>query len=191
MATETTEPRTARDRLLAAADTLFYEEGVHTVGIDRVIEEAGVAKASLYNLFGNKDGLVGAYLTGRLERRQERVARHLETLDSPRARILGVFDVLDARIAEPRFRGCAFVNASAESVPGSSAREVSARGRAWLRALFTDLAREIGTAEPDVLGGQLVYLYDGAMAAAFLDGDQAAARQARRAAEALLDGATA
>lgn len=191
MATETIEPRTARDRLLAAADTLFYEEGVHTVGIDRVIEEAGVAKASLYNLFGNKDGLVGAYLTGRMERRQARITRHLETLDSPRAKILGVFEVLEARIKEPRFRGCAFVNASAESVPGSSAREVSARGRAWVRELFTDLGRQAGAAAPDVLGGQLLYLYDGAMAAAFLDDDEAAARHAGEAAEALLDEATA
>jgi AcrR family transcriptional regulator len=187
MSTETTAPQTARERLLAAADSLFYEEGVHTVGIDRVIEEAGVAKASLYNLFGNKDGLVRAYLTGRMERRQDRTIRHLETLDSPRAKILGVFEVLEARVAEPRFRGCAFVNASAESEPGSGAREVSAAGRSWLRALFTDLARQAGATEPEVLGGQLFYLHDGAMVAAFLDDDQAAAGLARGAAEVLVD----
>lgn len=55
----------ARDRLLDAANELFYREGVHTVGIDRIIEHAGVAKASLYNTFGNKEGLVSAYLDGR------------------------------------------------------------------------------------------------------------------------------
>jgi AcrR family transcriptional regulator len=59
----------ARERLLAAADELFYEEGIHTVGIDRIIEQAGVAKATLYSLFGSKDGLIRAYLQARLERR--------------------------------------------------------------------------------------------------------------------------
>src|SRR3569833_2360310 len=63
---------TARDRLLAAADELFYAEGVHTVGIDRIIERAGVAKASLYSSFGSKDELVRAYLQGREERRPAR-----------------------------------------------------------------------------------------------------------------------
>ena len=66
MSTTTSAERpSARERLLAAADELFYEEGVHTVGIDRVIERAGVAKASLYNTFGSKDELVRAYLTSR------------------------------------------------------------------------------------------------------------------------------
>ena len=56
----------ARDRLLAAADELFYEEGIHTVGIDRIIEKAGVAKATLYSVFGSKEELIRAYLAARL-----------------------------------------------------------------------------------------------------------------------------
>ena len=67
----------ARERLLAAADELFYEEGVHTVGIDRIIERAGVAKASLYNTFGSKDELIRAYLEGRYVARQERITRFI------------------------------------------------------------------------------------------------------------------
>jgi AcrR family transcriptional regulator len=67
MSTNTTEHQTeqrgsARERLLAAADELFYEQGIHTVGIDRIIDRADVAKATLYSTFGNKDGLVRAYL---------------------------------------------------------------------------------------------------------------------------------
>src|SRR5882757_8493036 len=65
--------RSARERLLAAANELFYKEGIHTVGIDRVIEKAGVAKASLYTTFGSKDELVRAYLAERFEVRKKRI----------------------------------------------------------------------------------------------------------------------
>src|ERR1700751_4622999 len=82
----------ARERLLAAADELFYNEGGHTVGIDRVIERAGVAKASLYDCFGSKDELIRASLQGRLAARQARIHKKLSGLDSARDKILGVFD---------------------------------------------------------------------------------------------------
>ena len=67
----------ARDRLLAAADELFYENGVNLVGIDRVIEHAGVAKASLYDCFGSKEELIRCYLQGRGERRQARIRERM------------------------------------------------------------------------------------------------------------------
>ena len=70
---KTDTKQSARKRLLAAANELFYAEGVQTVGIDRVIEHAGVAKASLYNTFGSKENLVGAYLEGRHEATLERL----------------------------------------------------------------------------------------------------------------------
>src|SRR5438552_12796209 len=87
-----TTKASARERLLAAADELFYAEGVHTVGIDRVIAHAGVAKASLYNTFGSKDELVRAYLQRRQDARQERIRRHLAPYDDPREKVLAVFD---------------------------------------------------------------------------------------------------
>ena len=70
----------ARDRLLAAADELFYEHGVHTVGIDTIIERAAVAKASLYSTFGSKDELVRAYLEGRHRSRRERLLARVEAV---------------------------------------------------------------------------------------------------------------
>src|SRR3954464_3248597 len=124
-----TEQRSVRDRLLAAADELFYAEGVHTVGIDRIIERAGVAKASLYSTFGSKDELVRAYLEGRHELRRARLVRGLERFDNPRDRLLGVFDVLAEVAAAPSFRGCAFYNASAESTPGGPVEQMSAANR--------------------------------------------------------------
>src|SRR5882757_2864354 len=128
----------ARERLLAAATELFYAEGIHTVGIDRVIERAGVAKASLYSTFGSKDGLVRAYLEGRHQSRRDRISRGLEHLETPRDKLLGIFDVLAQVTSSPDFRGCAFYNASAESSGASVAEEVSASNRAWTRTLFTD-----------------------------------------------------
>src|SRR5579859_8060505 len=104
----------ARERLLEAANELFYDEGVHTVGIDRVLERAGVAKASLYSTFGSKDELVRAYLERRAMSRREKLRARIADSADPRARILTIFDYLEETAAEPTFRGCAFVNACAE-----------------------------------------------------------------------------
>src|ERR1700723_1898541 len=92
MAAKAPAAPSARERLLAAASELFYDEGVHTVGIDRVIERAGVAKASLYNTFGSKDALVRAYLEGRHASVTERITAAVERYDTPRERLLAVFE---------------------------------------------------------------------------------------------------
>jgi AcrR family transcriptional regulator len=181
----------ARDRLLAAADELFYAEGVHTVGIDRIIERAGVAKASLYSTFGSKDELVKAYLEGRHAVRRARIMKGLERFETPRDRLLGVFDVLGEIAGSPGFRGCAFYNASAESGPGGPVEEVSTANRAWTRGLFTELARDTGAADPATLADQLMILYDGSTVGARMDHGAAAATLARSIAVGLLDAATA
>src|SRR5260370_11467952 len=80
----------ARDRLLAAADELFYAEGVHVVGVDRIVERAGVTKASLYNTFGSKDELVRAYLENHLRSRLARAAHLLAANTTPTERVLAM-----------------------------------------------------------------------------------------------------
>src|ERR1700680_3808181 len=82
----------ARERLLAAADELFYENGINLVGIDRLIEHAGVAKASLYDSFGSKEELIRCYLQSRRERRQARIRERMAQFQAPRDKILSVFD---------------------------------------------------------------------------------------------------
>src|ERR1700759_2161809 len=111
MGAKTAAVPSARERLLAAANELFYAEGVHTVGIDRVIERAGVAKASLYNTFGSKDALIEASLPEPHGRMRERFARAVARADSSRARVLAPFDVQEQLAADPGYRGCAFANA--------------------------------------------------------------------------------
>ena len=189
MSVQASARSSARERLLAAADELFYQGGVHTVGIDRVIERAGVAKATLYSAFGSKEELIRSYLAARHVARQERMTRGLARYGTPRDRLLGAFDVLGEAVAEPGFRGCAFANASAEALPGSAAVQVSDESRAWLRSLFVELGHAAGAADPERLARQLVLLYDGASVAARMDRDPGAAAAARAAAATLLDAA--
>ena len=184
----TKAPRaTARERLLQSANELFYREGVQSVGIDRIIEHAGVAKASLYNTFGSKEELVHAYLEHRHEVIADRLQRAVDAQSTPRARILAIFDSQAETIRRPDYRGCAFAAASAEARPGGSVEKSTHAYRGWVRDLFTGLAAETGAADPELLGRQLHLLYDGAGSSGNLDRDPTAAATARTAAESLLD----
>ena len=190
MSAKTAAVPSARERLLAAANELFYAEGVHTVGIDRVIERAGVAKASLYNTFGSKDELVRVYLEGRHAIVAARITRYIERYGEPRARLLGVFEAQGELFAEPGYRGCAFVSASAES-PGEAVSRAADDYRGWVRGLLTGLAAGAGAPDPELLGRQLHIIYDGASLSARMDRDPSVAVAARSAAAALLDAALA
>lgn len=192
MTTKTPE-RSPRERLLDTADRLFYAEGVHTVGIDRILDEAGVAKASLYKCFGNKDGLVKAYLERRHDRQKERIDRALERAgDDPRERLLAVFDAQAELFATPGFRGCAFAAASAEVPVGDDLEQVAGDYRAYTRALFHEMATEAGVRDPGALACQLQLVYDGALQVARQERLRAAvAVQARAAAGILVDAALA
>lgn len=182
--------RSARDRLLVAADELFYAEGVHVVGIDRIVERAGVAKASLYSIFGSKDELVRAYLENHYRRRQKRMADVLAAYNTPRERLLGVFAEVEALLEGSEFRGCRFISASAEARPGDASEIVADEYRAWLQSLFIELAAAAGAKDAKALGRQLSLLYDGAAVAARMDQDRrGAATAVHAAAAALLDAA--
>ncbi|MFI8006896.1 TetR/AcrR family transcriptional regulator [Streptomyces sp. NPDC086010] len=189
MAPRTGTKLSARERLLGAADELFYREGVQTVGIDRVIEHAGVAKASLYNTFGNKEGLVCAYLDHRSVRLRDRITRTLTRFRTPREQLLGVFDALGEAFTEAGYNGCAFARATAEAPENSSIRRAAESNRAWVRDLLTALTTEAGYAAPEEVARMLHLLYDGASQSARMDHDPTAATTARAAAGVLLDAA--
>ncbi|MBI3226956.1 MAG: TetR/AcrR family transcriptional regulator [Mycolicibacterium cosmeticum] len=181
--------RSARDRLLDAANELFYNEGVQTVGIDRVIERAGVAKASLYNTFGSKEELVRAYLKGRHVGTTERLRAAIATHTDPVRRLLAPFDVQVELFRQNDFRGCAFISATAEAADGGLVAQAADEFRADIRALFTDLTREAGARDADALGYQLHLIYDGAGISARMDRDPSAAVQGRAAAAVLIQAA--
>jgi AcrR family transcriptional regulator len=177
----------ARERLLAAAEELFYEAGVHTVGINRVLARADVAKDTLYSAFGSKEALIRAYLARRRDRAVTRLTGFVAGQDDPREKILAVFDSQAALFREPGFRGCAFVAACSEAPPGGVIEADAAAYRAWRRDLFTDLARQAGAADPDQLGQQLSVLYDGAELTAGMDRNPGIAAATRNAVAVLLE----
>jgi AcrR family transcriptional regulator len=168
-----------RQKLLAAADELFYNEGIHAVGIDRVIERAGVARGSLYYNFSGKDDLIKEYLLGRHARWTGRVEERVAKANGPAEKILAVFDALGALFAEPSYRGCAFVNAIAEAKVDGPETHAAAHFRSWLHALFGDLTAELPVENPLELADQLVILYDGAVAGAQMDSSPKAAATAK------------
>ena len=177
------------DRLVATASELFYREGVRAVGIQRVIEEAGVAKASLYAHFDSKDDLVAACLDQRVSAWRAHVETRLlgSTLDA-RGKLLAMFDLQVEWIRNREFRGCPLQSLSAEiAAPDHPAKRVLAGHRQWLRDLFTALVTEAGLQPAAEVVGALVVLYDGAAAAALVDGSAAMANHARWAVERLID----
>lgn len=155
-----------RDRLLDTADRLFYAEGVQTVGIDRILEESGVAKASLYKHFGGKQALIAAYLERRRAAIAGRIAVATAAATTPRERILAVFASQARTYAQPSFRGCAFAAADAEAEPGGLVDTTVQQYRSWIHGLFRDLGRDAGAHDPELLAVQLQALYDGAALAA-------------------------
>ena len=180
--------RSPRERLLEAAGELFYAEGVQSVGIDRVIERAGVAKASLYSTFGSKEELVRAYLDERHGRIVGRLRTAVDAVDpaDPVARILAVFDAQAQIIRAPDFHGCAFAAAAAEAPRDGRIDEATHAYRREIRELFTELATAAGAPDPPLLASQLQVLYDGGSAAANLDRDPSIAGPVRAAAATLV-----
>ncbi|MHB1596842.1 MAG: TetR/AcrR family transcriptional regulator [Streptosporangiaceae bacterium] len=166
---------------------MFYGEGIHAVGVDRVIAESGVAKATLYAHFTSKEELVAAYLAQASDEWKQWMRTSIERAGLPPGEsVLAVFDLVGERFLEPGFRGCPFINAAAEFPgPGRVTERIDAH-RARVRDLFAGLARSAGATDPESLADTLTMLYDGAMISAQLDGRPAAARDAREVARGLL-----
>jgi AcrR family transcriptional regulator len=194
-ATQSRQPKSVksspRERLLQAASELFYAEGVQSVGIDRVIERAGVAKASLYSTFGSKEQLVCAYLDARHAKTMGRLRAAVDAVEDPVERLLAVFDAQAQLFRAPDFHGCAFTAAATEAPAGGRVDEAAESFRRDIRALFTELAVAAGVTDPPLLASQLQLIYDGGGLAAKMDRDPDIAVPARAAASALVASALA
>lgn len=177
--------KSASERILAAADKLFYTQGIRAVGVDTVALEAGVSKRTLYNHYPSKDILIAAYLTARF--------KHIAPSDAPaREQILGTFDRYERLAAEGRFRGCPYVNAVTEiGDPKHPAASIAVQFKEQRRLWFRALLERMGVKDPDALATQLQIVSEGAIAVLLVRGDPAAARAARAAAEVLLNAAEA
>lgn len=153
-------------RALDAASRLFYERGIHAVGVDLIATEAGVTKKTLYDRFGSKEQIVVEYLAARDEGWRSFLAERLKAEQSPAERILAVFDASRAWMDENSPRGCSMVNAHAEiSDPSHPAYAIITGQKKWMLALFTDLVRGIDRSGAAQLGRTLMLLHEGALVA--------------------------
>ncbi|MFJ4560489.1 TetR/AcrR family transcriptional regulator [Streptomyces massasporeus] len=193
MGTTTPNPRRitmtpAARRVLAAATRLFYERGIHAVGVDLIAAEAGVTKKTLYDRFGSKEQIVVEYLADRDERWRAFLAEHLDAAGpAPGERVLAVFDASRAWAGEFSPKGCSMVNAHAEiSDPAHPAHPIITGQKRWMLALFTDLASEIAPETADSTARTLMLLHEGALVAHGLGVFPDAIARAREQARALL-----
>ena len=182
----------ARERILATAFRLFYAHGLRAAGIDTIIAESGVAKATFYKYFPAKDDLILAYLehvdgvwSGQLHAAAEAAG------PDPARQLVGLFDALTTACRRDGYRGCAFINAAAESPSGTRVHERTVAHKQSILAWITELAEEAGARNPEALARSLTLILDGGLASGVLDADPAAAAAAKATAEQLVAAAVA
>lgn len=180
----------ARERILDAAFRLFYAHGPRGVGVDTIIAESSVAKATFYKHFPRKDDLILAYLD-KVDQAwfgQLRAAARAAGRD-PADQLVGMFDALVTACRRDGYHGCAFINTAAESPAGGDVHARTVEHKNLVRAWITDLAGRAGAADPGLLARQLCLLLDGGLSAGVLDADPATPRAAKAAAAAIVEAA--
>ncbi|MDT0548981.1 MULTISPECIES: TetR/AcrR family transcriptional regulator [Streptomyces] len=190
----TVDLEATKERVLDAAEELYYGRGVQAVGMDAVRTASGVSLKRLYQLYPSKSALVEAYLRRRDARLLDGLARYVEAVPGPPekrlARLSAVFDWLYEWFGEPDYRGCAFINSYGEL--GATTPEVAAAARAHkeaFRQYVTGLVAAAGLPAP--LAAHLALLAEGAITTAAISGSPEPAREAREAARVLMDAARA
>lgn len=178
-----------REQLLDTAQDLFYREGYHATGIDRILSESGVAKMTLYKHFKSKDELILGVLQTRHEAMLARLRERASRLP-PREALLAVFDGLHGMIHGEQFCGCLFVNAAAEYHDRDHPiHRRSAAYKTELQGYLRELLERLDAPEPARLARQLQYLLEGALSMAHIEGPAEQALDAKAAAERLLEAA--
>jgi AcrR family transcriptional regulator len=176
----------ARRRLLDTATRLFYEGGIHAVGIDRIIAEAGVAKATFYNHFPSKDDLVVAYLE-EIDRLGRAEVAALPK-QPPRKMISAIMGRISEAVVAGGWRGCPFLNAAAEYPdPTSPVRQAIDARRSWYHGGLHDLLAADGDPAPSITASLLVAVSDGLLESAYLDDPESVPNLVSEAVTRLLD----
>jgi AcrR family transcriptional regulator len=154
----------ARDKVFAVAADLFYRKGIHAVGVEEIVKEAGVAKISLYRNFASKDDLIVAYLEDRsmtfLQGWDDAFGRHQH---DPRAQLRTIMTYIAERTTQDGYRGCPFINFCAEFPdPGHPGRRVAQMTKMALRERFLRLAQSLYVPQPQQLADSFLLLVEGA-----------------------------
>jgi AcrR family transcriptional regulator len=166
-------PSQARERILATADRLFYDEGIHAVGIHRIVEEAAVTRVTLYRHFPSKDDLISAYLERRAQYDRDQVGGVVAAHpDDPRRALTELATVLTSDDFAAVRRGCPFINASAEFTGGHPARLHAREIRRWVTAELEKLLERLGHPSAGATANQLMMVRTGAVVSGALDGNE-------------------
>jgi AcrR family transcriptional regulator len=161
---------TPRDRVLDTADRLFFSVGVHAVGVDRIIDEAGVARATLFRHFRTKDDLIAAYLERRAARSRAALADLRADHADPHRMLAAIADVVDDYRDQPGFRGCEFINAAAEfAEPGHPAHRLAVEQRRWITDFLAATLMEMGHRSPRETAEAMMMVRTGALIGASLE----------------------
>ncbi|MDH2507229.1 TetR/AcrR family transcriptional regulator [Acinetobacter baumannii] len=184
--------KTARQKILDAAATLFYNDGITVTGINTVTAKADVAKMSLYNNFSSKGELVDAYIAARHQEWLDLYQKRLEKTKTAKEAILAVFDAYQdhAEFAyEKGFRGCGLLNAAAEFPANSSGRNAVRQHKEQVEAIVAEHLNRLlkDSQRVSYIASQLSFLLEGSMARAGLEGSSRQLQLARQMAEDILD----
>ncbi|WP_329235331.1 TetR/AcrR family transcriptional regulator [Actinoallomurus sp. NBC_01490] len=175
-----------RARILGAAADLFYERGVHAVGVNEIAARASASKLSLYRYFPSKELLVQAMLTEYSDRIHAWLDRETASAPPGPERVLSVFDLLIDWFARPGYHGCAVVNTVTDTRASGEVAAIARRHLVRYRALLEDRLDGLGLADPAAVARQLLLLIEGASVVTAIDGTPAAGQDARDAARRLL-----
>jgi AcrR family transcriptional regulator len=161
----------ARDRILDTAKRLFYRDGLRATGIDRIVAESGVAKMSLYRHFPSKDDLIAAFLDWRHDHWTAWFTAAVDTRIARGEGLAAVADVLGEWFAQEDFRGCAFINAVAETgaTDDPRHREQAVRHKRDLERYLAGLATRLGLAAPDQVAEEVLLCVEGMIVRAQMD----------------------
>ena len=177
-----------REKILATAEKLIYENGIHATGMDLLVKTSGVARKSIYRYFATKDDVAAAALNARDVRWMQWFRSECEKAQTPQARILGIFDVLGSWFASDGFRGCAFINTAGEVGDADDPiRQIAKLHKQKLLDYTLELTRQLQVDDPVKLARQLFVLIEGTITVARVMGDLTALDSAREIAKLLLE----
>ncbi|WP_425313822.1 TetR/AcrR family transcriptional regulator [Pseudomonas putida] len=176
-----------REKILATAEKLIYENGIHATGMDLLVKTSGVARKSIYRYFANKDEVAAAALNARDIRWMTWFRSECEKAQTPEARILGIFDALNSWFASDGFRGCAFINTAGEVGDADDpVRQIAKLHKQKLLDYTLELTSALGVNDPTGLAKQLLLIIEGTITVAHVMGDHSALDSAREIAKVLL-----
>ncbi|WP_012052484.1 TetR family transcriptional regulator [Pseudomonas putida] len=176
-----------REKILATAEKLIYENGIHATGMDLLVKTSGVARKSIYRYFANKDDVAAAALNARDIRWMTWFRSECEKAQTPEARILGIFDALKSWFASDGFRGCAFINTAGEVGDADDpVRQIAKLHKQKLLDYTLELTSALGVNDPTGLAKQLLLIIEGTITVAHVMGDHSALDSAREIAKVLL-----